>query len=674
MEDHSIRLTFLITHTPHLGTPSDLPEGYESGALRGSSPRGRVQRQARMCSPGSVDTRGGVNLLFLPSSCSCSCSCGCCSCSCGSCCFLCGRVQDKVSTSTSLETELCRTQRPTGLSPKKKTEKCSDKLWCRATWEENSWRPRQPQPSATGGDCCPSKAPQKSIPNPWTNQNIQKWREIHIFTSCNSSNSVSWCRMVSLPWQAKRDHGLLKPVVLIQTSNSTETSLCADNSQPTDAIKNTNTRSRRATRLTTSRGMNEIDITRIRIRSAQVTTLLHQCGAQYLCSALGWRCPSSPITKVHGQGAQLVLRSRASQGSGTLEGPSRLCVAWCSQNTLPGACTTHFLSWAHDCALKQLRVIHIAPHSHCSTCLCWMSRVVRSLMCCPHLRLRSQDPLRLPPQLQEVGATVPSPPQLQEVGATAQARPLAGMSLADWLTQPQTQVMSPSSRTSSATRIRSTRRSTFLTATTISCAQMTSLWFPPVQKAYRILKHSAAAKKPKLAEFRHCSVIGKLMAGHASGLPRLQETGAELDRESVATTLFSSQSKGKRDRDTNVVHSLRDRKFPKDLWTESWLGRPRRERERLSITCTLLRLRQETGKREILTSFFRRSIRNLNLIDFSYIKQVDGQIGLREIKLACMENWNWEMGSSRKIMQQIAKKLKNWEEIVAKKQIQQDKQ
>ena len=33
-----------------------------------------------------------------------------------------------------------------------------------------------------------------------------------------------------------------------------------------------------------------------------------------------------------------------------------------------------------------------------------------------------------------------------------------------------------------------------------------------------------------------------------------------MDRESVATTIFSSQSKGKRDRDTSVVHSLKDRK------------------------------------------------------------------------------------------------------------------
>ena len=38
-----------------------------------------------------------------------------------------------------------------------------------------------------------------------------------------------------------------------------------------------------------------------------------------------------------------------------------------------------------------------------------------------------------------------------------------------------------------------------------------------------------------------------------------RETEAELDRESVATTLFSSQSRGKRDRELNFGHALRDR-------------------------------------------------------------------------------------------------------------------
>ena len=41
-------------------------------------------------------------------------------------------------------------------------------------------------------------------------------------------------------------------------------------------------------------------------------------------------------------------------------------------------------------------------------------------------------------------------------------------------------------------------------------------------------------------------------------------------------------------------------------------------------------------KSEIKNMHSKRSIRNLNLSDFSYIKQ----IRLKETKLACMENWN----------------------------------
>ena len=64
--------------------------------------------------------------------------------------------------------------------------------------------------------------------------------------------------------------------------------------------------------------------------------------------------------------------------------------------------------------------------------------------------------------------------------------------------------------------------------------------------------------------------------------------------------------KEKRDRDQNVVLSLRDsEQSPENLWTESWLGRPKRENGSAKTVCKLrLKLRQEIGKREILTSLF----------------------------------------------------------------------
>ena len=49
------------------------------------------------------------------------------------------------------------------------------------------------------------------------------------------------------------------------------------------------------------------------------------------------------------------------------------------------------------------------------------------------------------------------------------------------------------------------------------------------------------------------------MAGHVSSRPTTLKQDAVFDKESVATTVFSSPSKGKRDRHTNVVQSLKDR-------------------------------------------------------------------------------------------------------------------
>ena len=44
----------------------------------------------------------------------------------------------------------------------------------------------------------------------------------------------------------------------------------------------------------------------------------------------------------------------------------------------------------------------------------------------------------------------------------------------------------------------------------------------------------------------------------------IRETCANLDSESDVSTLFRSESKGKRDRDHIVVHSLRDSKSPQN--------------------------------------------------------------------------------------------------------------
>ena len=150
-----------------------------------------------------------------------------------------------------------------------------------------------------------------------------------------------------------------------------------------------------------------------------------------------------------------------------------------------------------------------------------------------------QDPPRLPHPL-------------HEVGATAQARPLAGVSLAERLTQPKlanffsnmdpehTPINIPDSHHNFLCPDDATVIPTSPEGLQDSGASSSS-------------KQTAASRGPSLFG---SSRFWKQGACHVSGP---SETEAECDREPVATTLFSSQSKGKRDRDTNVVHSLRDR-------------------------------------------------------------------------------------------------------------------
>ena len=67
-------------------------------------------------------------------------------------------------------------------------------------------------------------------------------------------------------------------------------------------------------------------------------------------------------------------------------------------------------------------------------------------------------------------------------------------------------------------------------------------------------KHTAGSRVPSMfGPFKPPETV----AGHVSGRSGIQETGAVSDRESVATTIFSPQKK--RDRETNVVHSLKDK-------------------------------------------------------------------------------------------------------------------
>ena len=155
----------------------------------------------------------------------------------------------------------------------------------------------------------------------------------------------------------------------------------------------------------------------------------------------------------------------------------------------------------------------------------------------------------------------------------------------------------------------------------------------------------------------------------------MKETCADMDRETVVSSLFGSLSKGKREsrpkRCANIESQTKSQ--PNSLNGKlNWL---REEENWLSKDYTKLRKtrRWNIGKREILILPFWRLIRSLNPNDYNYNNRINALIRLKKRKQARMENSKWGRASSEKIKHNIAKKLKNWEEFVAKKQTEQDK-
>ena len=78
---------------------------------------------------------------------------------------------------------------------------------------------------------------------------------------------------------------------------------------------------------------------------------------------------------------------------------------------------------------------------------------------------------------------------------------------------------------------------------------------------------------------------------------------------------------------------------------------------------------QEIRNKDMLILLSIKPVDNSNLRDWSFIRRISGQIRFKEKRLIYAENWKREIDSFKKIAQEIAKKLMNYEESVAKKQI-----
>ena len=149
----------------------------------------------------------------------------------------------------------------------------------------------------------------------------------------------------------------------------------------------------------------------------------------------------------------------------------------------------------------------------------------------------------------------------QEVAETAQAHSLAAVGLAEWLTQLQKQVMSPSSPVSPATWTQCTRRSISPTPTTISRTRTTQLWSPPLTQkgaAPRSIQQHQNCSKQRSFNARTSKLL-ETDGRSCVESTRLPGNWGNFGQRICCNNDFCSLWKGKRDRDTNVMHSLKDR-------------------------------------------------------------------------------------------------------------------
>ena len=149
-------------------------------------------------------------------------------------------------------------------------------------------------------------------------------------------------------------------------------------------------------------------------------------------------------------------------------------------------------------------------------------------------------------------------------------------------------------------------------------------------------QHTAASTVPTLLKLGSSGTsLRKLSADYDSVASRtsIKETCANMDRETVVSSLFESVSKEKRDRDQNVVRTLKDRRnlhLEREVELAAW-------GEKIGSAKILRSWGRRggdwnVGKKEILILLFLRSIRSLNPNDTSWNRRIKGLIRLKEIK------------------------------------------
>ena len=181
-----------------------------------------------------------------------------------------------------------------------------------------------------------------------------------------------------------------------------------------------------------------------------------------------------------------------------------------------------------------------------------------SLLSLPHSPRHFPSTLSSPPSLL---LHLQRPPRPQHgAGVNPPAYPLAGGSLADWPTRLHTGCEPNLADSFSYMDTVNTPIHFSESHQNFMCSDDATM----VPACTRGLPHSGASRSSQqTTASRVPSLLGPTSLGkpscrryHVPSRPSLQETEAELGRESVATTIYSSV-KRKRERDSRVMHSLK---------------------------------------------------------------------------------------------------------------------
>ena len=149
-------------------------------------------------------------------------------------------------------------------------------------------------------------------------------------------------------------------------------------------------------------------------------------------------------------------------------------------------------------------------------------------------------------------------------------------------------------------------------------------------------RHSVASTVPTLLKLGSSSTR-KLVVDCDSVASLLSSTRNVVADHETVVSVEESVSRGKRDRDLNVVQTLKDiHSVHKFLERKAELA----VQERSQLRKDYLKLKQkwsEIGKREILILLFMRLIKNWSLNDWSYSRRTNGLNRLKEWRIHCGE-------------------------------------